>query len=469
MKNGLAKKVIISLLAISTAIAVLAYKANPRLFMPRKPGSFEYIREGETALNKGEHTRAIGFFEKALKSSPDDRTIQDHTIWAYTEYGTVLEEREDYDGAISYLEKACVIRQDGAIIKNLAAIHARKALQLAKKGEWSAAIKEFERARAVAGESAYAAKRLAVMLFNDAVEEYKSGRDITAMLCLKESCLTDENYQSRDLLAGIFYKKGDLENAAFCWARAKELAPENEMVAERLGNVLREMEVARTAKIIPSPHFELAYKTSQPSDTSLTKEILEKAYSRIGEDLGYFQNPKTVIFFYSEDDFRNIFKVSPMVRAFYDGNIRMPLPDGGLAKEEFARYINHEYTHAAVSAMTNNNCPVWLNEGIAVREESLKDGPRLKITGEIRDVSLEDLEAAFAHGNKDTDIRPYYFSAYTVVEFVVDNWGISALRNILKRLSDGEHFVNAMDDELLLSKKDFEDRWHAYVHKKYSK
>jgi len=53
------------------------------------------------------------------------------------------------------------------------------------------------------------------------------------------------------------------------------------------------------------------------------------------------------------------------------------------------------------------------------------------------------------------------------VEFMINDWGISALRNILKRLAAGEHALNAMDDELLLSEKEFESRWHAYIREKY--
>ena len=53
----------------------------------------------------------------------------------------------------------------------------------------------------------------------------------------------------------------------------------------------------------------------------------------------------------------------------------------------------------------------------------------------------------------------YYIMSYTVVRFIMDRWGIASLREVLKNLSGGQHLMNAIDDALLLSEKEFEARW----------
>ena len=194
---------------------------------------------------------------------------------------------------------------------------------------------------------------------------------------------------------------------------------------------------------------------------------LERAYLDIGEDLAYFPGSKTLVFFYTEEDFGNIFKMSPMVRAFYDGNIRMPFPKRSLGAEELAHYLSHEYTHAVISAITNNGCPVWLSEGIAMWEGDGRSADAMRRVianlGRSFDPSLESLDAAFSPESGVQDIRPYYLIACTAAGFIIQEWGLKGLRGLLRRLADGRHVVNAIDDEFLISQSEFEKRWAQYV------
>ncbi|MCM8761190.1 MAG: hypothetical protein NC933_03555 [Candidatus Omnitrophica bacterium] len=59
--------------------------------------------------------------------------------------------------------------------------------------------------------------------------------------------------------------------------------------------------------------------------------------------------------------------------------------------------------------------------------------------------------------------------AYTLVEYIVDEWGLPGLRDILSKIAGGQHAVNAIDDAFLMSEKEFERRWGAFVENKYLK
>ena len=69
----------------------------------------------------------------------------------------------------------------------------------------------------------------------------------------------------------------------------------------------------------------------------------------------------------------------------------------------------------------------------------------------------------FKAGHNVPSIRLSYVTAYTVVRFISERWGQGALRGILKNLASGQHIMNAIDDTLLLSEKEFESRWREYI------
>ena len=105
-----------------------------------------------------------------------------------------------------------------------------------------------------------------------------------------------------------------------------------------------------------------------------------------------------------------------MIRAFYDGNIRMPFPKENMSGKDLERYITNEYTHAAVSAKTLGKCPVWLSEGIAMME-SYRDDPQAPFpafsgSAESTRISLGMIADAF-DGKNDAvmDIGTYYILA----------------------------------------------------------
>ncbi|MCX5666647.1 MAG: hypothetical protein NT036_06415, partial [Candidatus Omnitrophica bacterium] len=301
--------------------------------------------------------------------------------------------------------------------------------------------------------------------------EFKKGREDIALLCLKESSLIYKDGRTFALLGDVYYKIGELKKARFYWHRARSLHADDQNLSFKLKRVTKEMALANIEKEIDLPHFEVKYKESLPIDAGLAASILEKAYSDVGKDLAYFPRTKTGVFFYSSSDFKNIFKMPVMVRAFYDGNIRMPVPNERLSQEEFSRHIYHEYTHALLSAKTMNSCPVWFSEGIAMWEEFSKSGQKLKDLfvniKTVDDITLENLDREFYSNEIGPNRAAYYLLSYTVASYIIDSWGVAGLQGILKRLADGQHVVNAIDDQFLLSEKEFEGRWKAYIRNKY--
>ncbi|MDO8535768.1 MAG: hypothetical protein Q7S30_01990 [Candidatus Omnitrophota bacterium] len=474
MKIFLSKRaLLLGLLVIAGILFILEINSNPSFlkFNTQSLGSFEYVRAGEKLLDKGLYNKAVGFYEKAYESSPENPSIRSDIVFVYSKYASSLADLAKYDEAIEYLTKAYNVEQNPSTAQNLAIMYTRKALPLAQKADMQKAADLFREARRIAYGSFAAAKNLGISLYNDGVTEFRQGRENIALLCLKESSLIYQSGKTFSILGDIYYKEGELRRALFYWHRARLLDPSDRSVSSKLKRVIKEIRLANSAKTIELPHFEVKYKKDLPIDADFAASILEKAYFDVGKDLAYFPKTKTGVYFYSWSDFKNIFKMPVVVRAFYDGNIRIPIPDERLGQEEFSRHIYHEYTHALLSAKTMNNCPVWFSEGIAMWEELNRGGQKLRelpFNSEIvYNATLGSLDREFVKFEIGPNRAAYYILSYTVASYIIDTWGMSGLQDLLKRLSGGQHVINAIDDEFLLSEKEFERRWKAYTKNKF--
>ncbi|MCM8790362.1 MAG: peptidase MA family metallohydrolase [Candidatus Omnitrophica bacterium] len=456
-------------------VTFFVFLKNGGIAEKRIPGSFEYARRAEGFLDKGMYAQAIDYFEKAYRSSPENKYIRDSLIYAYSRYAQTLAGAEKYDEAIRFMEKAQQIAYNTYTTQNLALTYAKKALSDIGRRDWFGATDSLVKARMVAEGSDKASKALSVALHNDALEEYKAGRDTSAILLLKQAALAHEDSRVYSLLGDVYYKRNDLASAEFYFSKAFRLDAANKEIAERLRKVRDEEALSKSKQLHRLPHFDIRLEKDVPADIGFIGSVLERAYLDIGGDLDYYPDQKTAVFFYSTQNFKNIFKMPNIVRAFYDGNMRIPLPDGSSDKNELASFLYHEYTHAVLSAKTKNNCPAWLGEGIAVWEEIkwTRPGMVINLTEKVlggRDISVRLLENAFRDdAAAKPDIALYYVLAYTLVEYIVDEWGLPGLRDILSKIAGGQHAVNAIDDAFLMSEKEFERRWGAFVENKYLK
>ncbi|MFA6079343.1 MAG: tetratricopeptide repeat protein [Candidatus Omnitrophota bacterium] len=470
-------RALLLLTILIAAVLIIAYFNDPYVFSKKTPGTFEYVRKAEDLLDEGKLQKAVSAYEKAFDSSPDNVAVRSDLAAVYLKYAKALIESRNNRRALIYLIKARDILPNARTMNDLAIFYSQQALESARKYRWDEAAGYYQKARTAAMGSKAALKALAISIHNDGVVELKKDHVSLAIMCFKESLAINENSRTLGLLGEIYHNKRDLEMAKLYWSRANELFPDDKSIADKLEKLSRETALTVTEEKRELAHFDLRYNKDLPFDMAEMRDMLEKAYSAVGNDLGYFPASKTIIVLYSKSDFMNIYKLPSVIRAFYDGNIRMPLPETRLGKSELLRYIYHEYTHAAVSAITNNNCPPWFSEGIAMFEEYKERDTEIreffpKIVGKrcIGDprFTISSIDAVFRTGYKNTDLRASYIIAYTALKFIVDRWGVEGLQGVLKRMSGGQHVVNAIDDQFLISEKEFEKRWAEYAEKNYA-
>ena len=466
------RKMLFALLAVSAVFFLFTIFTNSGIIPQKSSGSFEYVRKADELLQKHKFVEAIAHYEKAYAASPESIQISHGLVNAYTDYAEAFAESEKFDQAIAWLLKARAVVQNASTAQNLAVMYAKRALRELRSGGAVKAGEDLAKSREAAAVSNNARKSLAATLYSDAAGEYNAGRAQTALVLLQEALLSDYDWRICEFLGNIYYRKHDLEQARSYFEKALSLNPDAQEVRKDLEKLAKEITLAKNDLTAALPHFELRYDKSLPIDVALVNRVLETAYGQVGKDLGYSPQEKTTVFFYSTVNFKEIFRMPGMVRAFYDGNIRMPFPSEAMDERALAHYIFHEYAHAVVSAKTNNNCPAWLSEGIATWEDVRMEDPsgKAKLKAEViggRPLSIDDLNTFFTGKVKDApDTQAYYFRAYTFVRFVVDSWGEAGLRDVLARIAGGQHVVNAIDDRFLVSEKELERRWNEYAREK---
>jgi tetratricopeptide (TPR) repeat protein len=112
----------------------------------------------------------------------------------------------------------------------------------------------------------------------------------------------------------------------------------------------------------------------------------------------------------------------------------------------------HEFCHVVTLHKTGNKMPRWLSEGISVYEERLANPTwGQSMTPQYREIILSGamtpvsrLSSAFLSPASPLHLQFAYYESSLVVEYLVEKFGMDALRNILSDLGDGMDINEAL-------------------------
>lgn len=113
----------------------------------------------------------------------------------------------------------------------------------------------------------------------------------------------------------------------------------------------------------------------------------------------------------------------------------------------------HEFCHVVTLHITHNKMPRWLSEGISVYEERLANpiwgqrmNPRYREMTMGKDLTpVSELSAAFLKAKSPMHVQFAYYESSLVVEYLVDHYGIEALKKILADLGQGVWINEAIE------------------------
>lgn len=131
---------------------------------------------------------------------------------------------------------------------------------------------------------------------------------------------------------------------------------------------------------------------------------------------------------------------------YYRGEISLPVSPKAtrLDLEELSRSVRHEYSHAAIHALSGGRCPGWLDEGLAQwLEGGRQDALDLILKEWVRSrdvIPLAKLQKGFTRLDEEM-VPPAYAQSLFAVRMLISRFGLPALRTYFEALRtkrDGE-------------------------------
>jgi tetratricopeptide (TPR) repeat protein len=265
------------------------------------------------------------------------------------------------------------------------------------------------------------------------------------------------------VLGDLYYRRDDLEAALASWERALERDPGDSELRARIERVRREHRTEKDFNRDVTSHFSIKYEGRERIEAGrIVLRILEDAYGDVGRALGFYPDREIAVILYSDRQFQEVTDAPGWSAGLFDGKIRIPI--GGIEAETpgLRRVLVHEYSHAAVRAITAR-VPAWLNEGLAQHFEGREIGASqrgmlARVAREGRLPPLHDLEGSFM-GLSGGQASAAYLLSLSVVRHIVDQYGMYRARMMLDELAGGADTPKAVNNALLVSYEEFEQGW----------
>lgn len=180
-------------------------------------------------------------------------------------------------------------------------------------------------------------------------------------------------------------------------------------------------------------------------------DLLDQARERLGRKYAFEPDRPTIVEIFSEQkdfDVRTFgMPGNPGYLGVCFGNVitaNSPAAHAG-TPVNWEAVLWHEYCHVVTLQMTRNKMPRWLSEGISVYEE-LQANPAWgqRMTPRYREMILEGeltpvskLSGAFLTPPSGLHLQFAYYQCSMVVDFIVQRYGLNALKAILRDLGRG--------------------------------
>jgi tetratricopeptide (TPR) repeat protein len=185
-------------------------------------------------------------------------------------------------------------------------------------------------------------------------------------------------------------------------------------------------------------------------------ELLEQAKSELCKKYDLeLDHPVTVELFPNQQDFAVRTFGLPGGEGFLGvcfGNVITANSPKAERPSNWESLLWHEFCHVVTLNLTHNKMPRWLSEGISVYEELQRNptwghqmNPQYRsmiLAGELTPVS--NLSAAFLNPSSPEHLQFAYYESSLVVEFLIERFGLSALKAILSDLKKGDQINKAI-------------------------
>jgi len=374
------------------------------------------------AIKRGDLEAAEEILRHELLDRPGDENTRSALAGVLNARALSAERSGNLDAAIGLLQEADTLSDDATIVKNLAAM-------LTRSGDMERAAEALE------------------AIPNDP--------------------------EARNHLKRIYrnmgrerYARGDIAGASEFLGKALEIDPSDAELKRELARAEGERSTEESMGTRDGSRFLVKFDGGENAVAGhLIGLLLEEAYIKVGSDLDLRPEGRVEALLYTRERFRDITRSPSWAGAIYDGRIKIPA--GGITEKtsELEKVVFHEYTHAVVRDASKGRAPVWLNEGIAQYEEGRSSAEYSRLLSDVAGtgkVRLRALEGSFM-GLKSDQAQIAYLLSLSATEYIIREFGLFSVRNILENLGKGMDMDEAISTALGLSYADLERSWLASI------
>lgn len=391
----------------------------------------QFYNQGLKALEEEQYERAMADLEKALVYEPDNKKIISALSLAYNNQGAILSSQpQEIEKAIFNLETAVKLSPDNNNYRqNLSDAYSYKARVI-----------------------------------------YEEKKDYTQSIKLAQKALeyNADNFLALEVLGDSYYFTQNLKPALEYWQKALILKPDSDKLKERIKRVKREITLEPNLKRSEADYFDIRLSRQDlPFEDSLIRDYLRQAYREVGQDFNYFPKHTVVVMIYSDEEFKRYSPAPHWSGGVYDGKIHLPANTKTFSPAQLKALIWHEYTHVLVRDLSQDKCPLWLNEGLAVWESSRYAPVSLselkQALKNTQIIPLIELHQSFAPSNRTERIGLAYQQSYTIVRFLIERYGFWHIQRLLAGIKNQENWEDILKSVFGLNWDTLEKRWREYL------
>jgi tetratricopeptide (TPR) repeat protein len=283
--------------------------------------------------------------------------------------------------------------------------------------------------------------------------------------------LDDRNPRSRALIGDVLAALGDWSGAQEQYRVSLRLRPDPEVQRKLVAVVPPEV---APATLLPAPppirppdaQFRLRYDGGQNEVLGRgVQKALTDAYAEYAKRFGFVPEDAVSVVLQMAAPVPDG-RVPDWADGWNDGAIKIPVMGLDQPTPRVLRVLRHELAHSFISSRTGNNCPTWLQEGVAQWLEggdpNRDDAGLASMARAGRLPSLLSLEAPF-RGLSESEATLAYAQSLSAVAHILRKRGEGGVFRLIAALGDKIPSEEAMPVALALSYPEFQRSWEDYL------
>ncbi|MCD6459287.1 hypothetical protein J7L67_01300, partial [bacterium] len=371
--------------------------------------------------------------------------------------GTQYYQDKDYSNALEQFKNAYEINSKDSVLKfNLINAYVGLSIQEKNKGNLNKAEKLLKKALEL-NDTVPNAHIILAAVYLDKGDYVRAKGELEIAKVFDPS-----NVSILIMLGEIYFQQGDMKNALTCWTRSKEKDPYNVALERKIKIARKEWNYLKSFETKSLHPFVVMYDKKDKHLADKVLSFLVQAYINIGKQFQYYPLSEITVILYNPDQFAQVTGSKGFVAGLYDGKIRIKNTKHLLNDKFLRKILYHEYTHVVLRFLTNDECPFWLNEGMA---QSFS-GPVSRI--DLAMLSNLDLEShIFQLKNLETfqglrqvpdhyiklgkTIEIAYIKSLLTTNFMINTYGMDKCLKVFKALARKKSIAESIQTVLGIS------------------